>query len=41
MYECLKKICMQERMSMREDSGNGRSIIEVEGRLSLPLWLAE
>lgn len=41
MYECLKKICMQERISMREDSGNGRSIIEVEGRLSLPLWLAE
>lgn len=41
MYESLKKICMQERMSTREDSGNGRSIIEVEGRLSLPLWLAE
>lgn len=37
----MKKICMQERMSTREDSGNGRSIIEVEGRLSLPLWLAE
>lgn len=41
MYESLKKICMQERMSTREDSGNGRSIIEVEGRLSLLLWLAE
>lgn len=41
MYECLKKICMQERISMREDSGNRRSIIEVEGRLCLPLWLAE
>lgn len=37
----MKKICMQERMSTREDSGNGRSIIEVEGRVSLPLWLAE
>lgn len=32
---------MQERMSMREYSGNGRSIIEAEGRLSVPLWLAE